>query len=117
MKTTRDADAGRSGDGGFAGGRRCSGAEHQPGQPAEQQDIPVEPSGEQAADEHRAYLQDPDAAEWLQLDGERNSATAEPKSSWVLPVAFAVGMNAPKGFFVAGLIAAKWVCAVPKMWP
>jgi hypothetical protein len=39
------------------------------------------------------------------------------KSSWVLPVAFAVGTNAPKGFFVAGLIAAKWVCAVPKMWP
>jgi hypothetical protein len=39
------------------------------------------------------------------------------KSSWVFSVAFAVGMNAPKGFFVAGLIAAKWVRAVPKMWP
>jgi hypothetical protein len=39
------------------------------------------------------------------------------KSSWVLPVAFEVGTNVPLGFLVAGLIAAKWVCAVPKMWP
>ena len=26
-------------------------------------------------------------------------------------------MNVPFGFFVSGLIAAKCVCAVPKMWP
>ena len=39
------------------------------------------------------------------------------KSSWLLPAAFMVGTNAPKGFLVAGLIAAKWVCAVPKMRP
>ena len=39
------------------------------------------------------------------------------KSSCELPVAFVVGMNAPLGFLVTGLIAVKWVCAVPKMWP
>ena len=54
--------------------------------------------------------------------GYRNSATAEPsasvaKSNWVLPVDFEVGMNVPFGFLVTGLIAAKCVCAVPKMCP
>ena len=39
------------------------------------------------------------------------------KSSWVLPVAFEVGMNVPLGFLVTGLIAVKCVCAVPKMCP
>ena len=58
----------------------------------------------------------------VMMCGYRNSAMAEPsasvaKSSWVLPTACEVGMNVPFGFFVAGLIAAKWVCAVPKMWP
>ena len=30
---------------------------------------------------------------------------------------FEVGMNVPIGFFVAGLIDAKCVCAASKMWP
>ena len=51
-----------------------------------------------------------------------NSASADPsasvaKSSCVLPVAFAVGMNVPYGFFVAGLTELKCACATPKMCP
>jgi hypothetical protein len=50
-------------------------------------------------------------------DDARERKPTVAKSSWLWPAAFAVGTNAPKGFLVAGLIAAKWVCAVPKMWP
>ncbi|HMD94889.1 MAG TPA: hypothetical protein VKG80_19835 [Trebonia sp.] len=58
----------------------------------------------------------------VMMCGYRNSARAEPsarlaKSSWVLPSACGVGINVPFGFLVSGLIAAKCVCAVPKMWP
>ena len=58
----------------------------------------------------------------VMMCGYTNSAMAEPsasvaKSNWVLPVDLVVGMNVPMGFFVAGLIDAKCVCAVPKMCP